>query len=154
MIIKAIGRVHMRQQYDSPFHAIDTALSSQKNETPYVLVDWHAEATSEKTVMGWYLDGKVSAVVGTHTHVPTADAKILPRGTAYISDIGMVGPHHSIIGVEVSSSLERFRDQAQLPLQVVESGPIEVNAVYIEIGDDGRAVDIKHLREVITDYRI
>src|SRR3989344_970381 len=122
LVINLIGQVSMKQAYDSPFHAVDHILETEKEKTPYVIVDWHAEATSEKVVMGWYLDGNVSLVFGTHTHVPTADAKILPQGTAHISDIGMVGPHHSIIGVAIEPSLPRFRDQKIVPLDVVEKG--------------------------------
>jgi len=131
LVINLIGQVHMRQSYDSPFHAIDKMLEKHGDETPYKIVDWHADATSEKIVMGWYLDGKVSAVLGTHTHVPTADAKILPNGTAHISDIGMVGPHDSIIGVEIEPAFLRFKDQIHAPMEVVETGPIEVNAVFL-----------------------
>ena len=158
LVINLIGQVNMRHNYDSPFHAIDKILAEWGDKTSYKILDWHADATSEKEVMGWYLDGKVSAVFGTHTHVPTADAKILPKGTAYISDIGMVGPHHSIIGVEVEPAFKRFRDQIQSPMEVVESGPIEVNAIYLELenklaarSEFRRAVDIRHLREIIQE---
>src|SRR3989338_10658561 len=99
LVINLIGQVFMHQEYASPFLAVDKILEEHGNKTPFIILDWHADATSEKAVMGRYLDGKVSAVFGTHTHVPTADAKILPKGTAYISDIGMVGPYESIIGV-------------------------------------------------------
>ncbi len=154
LAINLIGQVHMKQSYDSPFRAADKILEENKNETPFKIVDWHSEATSEKSVMGWYLDGKVSAVFGTHTHVPTADAKILPKGTAFISDIGMVGPYNSIIGVDIETSLTRFKNQITTPMNVVESGPIEVNAIFLELGGNGKAVDIKHLREIIEEYRM
>lgn len=160
LIINLIGQVHMRQSYDSPFHKVDEILEKYKNETQLIVVDWHAEATSEKEIMGWYLDGKVSAVLGTHTHVPTADERILPKGTAYISDIGMVGPHNSIIGVEVAPAIPRFKNQIASALEVEENGPIEINAVLIEISEvdsseaskvvrRGGAVDIKRLREIL-----
>ena len=154
LTINLIGQVNMRHSYDSPFHAVDVILETYGETTPYKIVDWHAEATSEKSVMGWYLDGKVSVVFGTHTHVPTADAKILPQGTAYISDIGMVGPLNSIIGVDVATSMIRFKNQTQTSMEVVESGPIEVNAICVEIGADGKAVDIKHLRKILINYTI
>ena len=154
LIINLIGQVNMRQNYDSPFHAVDKILEIYGELTPYKIVDWHADATSEKSVMGWYLDGKVSAIVGTHTHVPTADSKILPQGSAYISDIGMVGPMNSIIGVDVATSIIRFKNQAPSPMDVVENGPIEVNAVLIDIDDNGKAVDIKHLRKILINYTI
>ncbi len=151
LIINLIGQVHMKQHFNSPFYAVDAALEEYASATPWKIVDWHAEATSEKEVMGWYLDGKVSAVFGTHTHIPTADARILPEGTGYISDIGMVGPHDSIIGVDVPSALVRFKQQVMRPIQVVENGPIEVNALAIELHEDGRAVDIQHLRKIIEN---
>lgn len=154
LVINLIGQVNMRQNYDSPFHAVDKILENFSDATPFKIVDWHADITSEKEVMGWYLDGKVSAVFGTHTHVPTADAKILPRGTAYISDVGMVGPYNSIIGVEIEPAFSRFKNQASSPLNIVETGPIEVNAIYLEISESGQAVDIKHLREIIIEYSI
>ena len=165
LVINLIGQVFMKQQYDSPFDAVDKILEEYGppageagNSTPYKILDWHADATSEKSVMGWYLDGRVSAVFGTHSHVPTADAKILPKGTAYISDVGMVGPYHSIIGVEIEPAFERFKKQTKNTIQPVEAGPIEVNGLYLEL-ESGRAasakasaakaVDIQHLREII-----
>ncbi|MBI2023613.1 YmdB family metallophosphoesterase [Candidatus Giovannonibacteria bacterium] len=150
LVINLIGQVGMRQNYDSPFHEIDRILEKFGNETPYKIVDWHAEATSEKEVMGWYLDGKVSAVVGTHTHVPTADARVLPKGTGYISDIGMVGPHDSIIGVEIEPAFKRFKEQLPSPMEVAEEGPIEVNAVFLELDGAGRTLKIEHLRQVVS----
>lgn len=154
LVINLIGQAHMKQSYDSPFHAVDRILEEYQNTTPFIIVDWHADVTSEKTVMGRYLDGKVSGVFGTHTHVPTADAKILPRGTAYISDIGMVGPADSIIGVDIATSIIRFKKQIHAPMNVVEEGPIEVGAILAELGDDGRAVDIRQLRKILINYTI
>lgn len=163
LVINLIGQVFMHQEYSSPFGAIDKILAEHENKTPYKILDWHADATSEKSVMGWYLDGKVSAVLGTHTHVPTADAKILPKGTAYISDIGMVGAYNSIIGVEIEPSIERFTKQIKNTKSPVDAGPIEVNAIYLELSDGapaytkvsaGKAVDIRHLREIVTEYKI
>ena len=154
LIINLIGQTHMKQHYNSPFYAVDEALAEYAATTPWKIVDWHAEATSEKEIMGWYLDGKVSAVFGTHTHTPTADARILPHGTGYISDVGMVGPHDSIIGVDVPSALVRFKQQVARQMQVVEDGPIEINAIVVEIDKNGRAVDIRHLRQIIEKYTI
>ena len=168
LVINLIGQVFMHQEYASPFIAIDKILEKHKNKTPFIILDWHADATSEKAVMGRYLDGKVSAVFGTHTHVPTADAKILPKGTAYISDIGMVGPYESIIGVEIEPAIERFVKNIKTPKNPVETGPIEVNAIYLELeekvaassdfravhSEAARAVDIRHLRKIVTEYRI
>lgn len=162
LIINLIGQAFMKQQYDNPFTAADKILEEYGGTTPYKILDWHADATSEKTVMGWYLDGKVSAVFGTHTHVPTADAKILPKGTGYISDIGMTGPYNSVIGVEIEPAFKRFRDVARAPINPVEDGPIEVNALYLELEKPKKAagselcrtVEIRHLREVISEYTI
>lgn len=154
LVINLIGQVFMHQIYASPFEAIDKILDEHGDKTSFKILDWHADATSEKTVMGWYLDGKVSAVFGTHTHVPTADAKILPKGTAYISDIGMVGAYNSIIGVEIEPSIERFVKKMKNAKNPVDTGPIEVNAIYLELNEKGGAVDIRHLREIVTEYRI
>lgn len=155
LVINLMGQVNMKQYHNSPFYAADAALEEYGAKTPWKIVDWHAEATSEKEIMGWYLDGKVSMVFGTHTHIPTADARILPHGTGYISDIGMVGPYHSIIGVDVPSALVRFKQQVtRPPLQVVETGPIEINAIMAELDDTGRTVDIRHLRKIIENYII
>lgn len=168
LVINLIGRVFMKParpaggpEYENPFLAADKILEEYGNATPYKILDWHADATSEKTVMGWYLDGRVSAVFGTHSHVPTADAKILPKGTAYISDIGMTGPMNSVIGIEIEPAFSRFRDGQKVTLNPVESGPIEVNAIYLELESSraasakasaAKAVDIRHLREIIHQY--
>mgnify|MGYP001597614072 FL=1 len=154
VVINLIGQVNMRQSYDSPFHKLDEILETYQETSPFKILDWHADATSEKNIMGWYADGKVSLVYGTHTHVPTADAHILPKGTGYISDVGMTGPHHSIIGVTVEPSIVRFRDQVMRPMDVVESGPIEVNAIAVTLDGQGRTVDIRHLRKIIEKYTI
>lgn len=161
LVINLIGQVNMKQTYDNPFHAIDKILEEYGNATPYKILDWHAEATSEKTVMGWYLDGKVSAVFGTHSHVPTADAKILPKGTAYISDIGMAGPYNSVIGAEIEPAIQRFKTGTKNQIQPVESGPVEVNAILVELEDLPPhqpswcgGVDIRHLREIIPEDKI
>lgn len=107
-VVNLAGRVFMGATYACPFHAIDQELTRLKDQTPCVLVDFHAEATAEKEALGWYLDGRVSAVIGTHTHVQTADEQILPQGTAYLSDVGMTGARHSVIGVKTELALRRF----------------------------------------------
>ncbi len=107
-VVNLAGRVFMGNTYACPFHVIDQELTRLKHQTPCVLVDFHAEATAEKVALGWYLDGKVSAVIGTHTHVQTADEQILPQGTAYISDAGMTGARHSVIGVKTELALQKF----------------------------------------------
>jgi 2',3'-cyclic-nucleotide 2'-phosphodiesterase len=109
-------------------------------------VDMHAEATSEKLAMGWYLDGRVSAVIGTHTHVATADEQILPGGTAYITDVGMTGPHDSVIGMEKGAVIKRFLDGMPVRFEVA-TGDIQMNAVLIEVDSvSGRAVSVARRR--------
>jgi hypothetical protein len=111
-----------------------------------ILVDMHAEATSEKQAMGWYLDGRVSVVLGTHTHVATADERILPNGTAYITDVGMTGPHESVIGMDRGAMVKRFLDALPAKFEVA-SGDVRLNAVLIDVDETtGRARSIARLR--------
>ncbi len=120
---------------DDPFRTADEALGSLPPEA-VVVVDMHAETTAEKAAMGWYLDGRVAAVLGTHTHVPTADARILPRGTAFVCDVGMVGPRDSIIGNEVSAVIQRFLTGMPTRLPVAEHSPVvQFNAVLVDIDE-------------------
>lgn len=131
LVVNLQGRVFMRAM-DDPFRAMDLVLTHHQNR--YRLVDFHAEATAEKKAMGFYLDGRVGAVVGTHTHVPTADAQILPHGTAFISDVGMVGPDISVIGNDPQASLQRYLT----PLagrSYPASGVVKLNAVVIDLND-------------------
>jgi metallophosphoesterase (TIGR00282 family) len=107
-VISVMGRLYMNTVIDCPFQAADRALEHLKNRTGIVLVDIHAEATSEKQALGWYLDGRVSAVFGTHTHVQTADERILPKGTGFLTDLGMTGPYRSVLGRRVDAVLHRF----------------------------------------------
>jgi hypothetical protein len=128
---------------------MDQLLAGLENKPNVIIVDFHAEATSEKVAMGRYLDGRVSAVLGTHTHVGTIDADILPGGTAYVTDIGMVGPTNSVIGDNVSNVIERFLTQIPGRLSVGE-GPVDFNAILVEVDEDtGKATDIKRIRTVI-----
>jgi len=139
------GRIFMASNED-PFSTADRELATLGPETKVILVDIHAEATSEKQAMGWYLDGRVSAVVGTHTHVPTADERILPNGTAYITDVGMTGPHDSVIGMEKGPIIKRFLDGLPARFEVA-TGDIQMNAVLIEVDSlSGRAVSIARRR--------
>jgi len=141
VVVNLIGRVFVGN-YDCPFRAMDDLIEKELSPENTVLVDFHAEATSEKVAMGWYLDGRVSSVTGTHTHVGTVDARILPRGTAYLSDVGMVGPTESVIGSNIEDVLERFINQTPKRLSVA-SGPVRFNSAMIEIDDDtGRASNI------------
>lgn len=133
LVINLIGRVFFHHNYDCPFRTIDEILKDQlKNQFDAVLVDLHAEATSEKAAMRHYLDGRVTALVGTHTHVPTADAIITKQAMAYITDVGMVGPIDSIIGAEKKAILNSFLKQTPFKLDVPH-GPCIFNAVMIEI---------------------
>lgn len=130
-IVNLMGRVFLAESLDDPFRAADEVLQMTPDDA-IVLVDFHAEATSEKVAMGWHLDGRVAAVFGTHTHIPTADARILPRGTAFVTDLGMVGPQHSIIGSDVEPVLRRFLTGMPVRFEVA-GGPITFNAVIIEV---------------------
>jgi metallophosphoesterase (TIGR00282 family) len=139
------GRVFMAPNED-PFTAADRELARLPAETKVIIVDVHAEATSEKQAMGWYLDGRVSVVIGTHTHVPTADEQVLPGGTAYITDVGMTGPHDSVIGMEKGSVIKRFLDGMPARFEVA-SGDIQMNAVLVEVDSlSGRAISIGRRR--------
>jgi hypothetical protein len=149
LVVNLIGRTFMGN-FDCPFRAMDKLLAEFKDKTNIIIVDFHAEATSEKVAMGRYLDGRVSAVLGTHTHVGTIDARILPRGTAYVTDIGMVGPMDSIIGDDANNVINRFLSQVPRRLSVGK-GIVDFNAILIEVNEDtGKAVDIKRIREVVT----
>ncbi len=130
----------------SPFPEIDSILSDVRGRADHVLVDFHAEATSEKVAMGWHLDGRVTAVVGTHTHVPTADGRVLPGGTAYISDVGMTGARGGVIGADRDNALRRFLTQMPVKLDTATEDPW-LMAVVIEAGEDGRATNIEQLLE-------
>jgi metallophosphoesterase (TIGR00282 family) len=144
MVVNLMGRTFMND-IDCPFRAMDALLDEVKDRPPVVIVDFHAEATSEKMAMGWYLDGRVSAVLGTHTHVGTIDAQILPQGTAYVTDIGMTGPADSIIGDDVESVLKRFLTGVPHRLSVGKGKPI-LNAVLVEVDENsGRAISIERI---------
>ena len=128
----------------SPFAEIDSLLSELRGKADHVLVDFHAEATSEAVAMGWHLDGRVTACVGTHTHVPTADGRVLPGGTAYITDVGMTGSRDGVIGMKKSHALQRFLTQVPIRWESESTDPW-LNAVLIEADDDGRAISIEQI---------
>jgi metallophosphoesterase (TIGR00282 family) len=149
-IINAMGRVFMTP-LDNPFVTTLDAAASLKPSARIIIVDFHAEATSEKMAMGWYLDGKVTAVVGTHTHVQTADERILPQGTAYITDVGMTGPHDSVIGVTVETALPRLLTGVPERYQTATENP-RLNAVIITADErTGRATAIERLNATAHD---
>jgi metallophosphoesterase (TIGR00282 family) len=148
LVVNLIGRVFIGQ-YDCPFRTIDCLLLESQIESKVVIVDFHAEATSEKVAMGRYLDGRVSAMLGTHTHVATADSYILPKGTAYVTDVGMVGPVDSVIGVDTQSAIQNFL--TGMPHRFfVSEGAVKFDAILIEVDETtGKATSIKriHLKE-------
>lgn len=144
LLINLQGRTFL-PPLDCPFKKADDILQKLKNKHKYILVDFHAEATSEKLAMGWHLDGRVSAVVGTHTHVQTHDERILPQGTAYITDVGMVGPRDGILGMERQAVIQKFR--TQLPVRfVVDEGKWHFHAVVMELDSTGLAKKIEPIR--------
>ena len=128
----------------SPFAEADALLGELRDRADAILVDMHAEATSEKVAMGWHLDGRVTACVGTHTHVPTADARVLPGGTAYVTDVGMTGPRGGVIGVKRELALERFLTLTNVRFETADEDPW-LNAVLIEADADGRATSVEQL---------
>lgn len=133
----------------SPFPAAEAEVGElERRGAEVIVVDFHAEVTSEKVAMGWHLDGRVAAVLGTHTHVPTADARVLPGGTAFISDVGMTGARTSVLGVEVDDVLQRFRTQMPARFRTAEDD-VWINAVSIDVGDDGRATAIEQILEPV-----
>jgi metallophosphoesterase (TIGR00282 family) len=143
LVVNLIGRIFL-DALDDPFRAADEILK-QHPDVRIVFCDMHAEATSEKTAMGWYLDGRASAVVGTHTHIPTADARILPAGTAYVTDVGMVGPRDGCIGMDKDVVLQRFLTGVPNRF-VVASGPVTFNSVLVTINPStGRATSIQRI---------
>jgi metallophosphoesterase (TIGR00282 family) len=134
-VLNLQGRIFLSPN-DDPFRKADSELAKLPADVAFVLVDIHAETTSEKIGFGWYLDGRVTAVVGTHTHVATADERVLPDGTAYITDVGMTGPHEGIIGMERATIIKKFIDGLPARFEVA-SGDVQMNAVLIETDDSG-----------------
>jgi 2',3'-cyclic-nucleotide 2'-phosphodiesterase len=136
-VVTVLGRVFVMLPANDPFATVDQVLREIPRVDPIVIVEAHAETTSEKQALGWYLDGRVSAVFGTHTHVATADARILPKGTAYMSDLGMCGPMTSILGRRVDRVLKHMTTAMHAPFDVAEEDP-RANGVYIEIDENSR----------------
>ncbi len=142
-VINLSGQVQMRAAR-SPFHEVDSIVDQLEGRADVIFVDFHAEVTSEKVAMGWHLDGRVAAVVGTHTHVPTADARVLPGGTAFISDVGMTGSRDGVLGVRWEQALESFRTQLPVRFSTADEN-IWVNAVVVTVRDDGLAESIEQV---------
>jgi metallophosphoesterase (TIGR00282 family) len=143
-VINVMGRVFMLQ-IDDPFAVVLREIEAMSHRTRVILVDFHAEATSEKVAMGWHLDGKVTAVIGTHTHVQTADERLLPKGTGYLTDAGMTGPHDSIIGMETGPSLARFLTGMPAKFEPA-TGNARLNGVIVSADDrTGRATGMTRI---------
>jgi metallophosphoesterase (TIGR00282 family) len=138
-VVALIGRMFMKPA-DCPYAAADRILPQLQQKADIILVDFHAEATSEKVAMGYHLDGRVSCCFGTHTHVATADERILPKGTAYITDIGMTGPHDSVLGRGAQSVLKSFRTQMPFPFEIA-TGDLKMNAILVTVDSNSKRAD-------------
>ena len=153
LVINLIGRVFLKNQYDCPFRKADEILDEFKNENlSAIIVDFHAEATSEKNGLAQYLDGRVSAVLGTHTHIGTDDWQILDGGTAFVTDIGMVGAKDSILGVEKDGIIKTFLTQMSEAHEIPEEGICLVNAIYLEI--DSKTKQAKKIKKIKEEIKI
>lgn len=151
-VINLMGRIFM-SPLDDPFAVVLREIEALRGRARTIFVDFHAEATSEKVAMGWHLDGKVTAVVGTHTHVQTADDRILPKGTAYLTDVGMTGPHDSVIGVEIEPALGRFLNGLPAKFDTATANP-RLNAVIVDADDQtGRATDIERVSYSVDELK-
>ncbi len=154
LIINLNGQVFMEKQFDgqisNPFLAVDQLIAEQSQKGDIIIVDFHAEATSEKVAMGLHLNGRVAGVFGTHTHIPTADARILSGGTGYITDVGMVGTRDSILGVIPNNALKKFLDENEkFVYEVEEEGVLQINGVLMEVDENLKAVKIEKLYKEI-----
>lgn len=146
-VVNLIGRVFMRDYVDCPFRTAESILTYLKDKTNIIVVDMHAETSAEKIGLGYFLDGKVSAVVGTHTHVPTADERILPRGTAFVTDLGMTGALNSMIGMKKEPIIQNLITQLPVKFVVDETGPFVMTGVLIEVDvDTGKAMHIERFK--------
>jgi len=143
-IINLSGRTFM-PALDCPFKTVENILAKVENDSKIIVVDFHAEATSEKLAMGWFLDGRVSLVAGTHTHVQTADERIFPNGTGYITDLGMTGPSDSILGVNKDKVIQKFLTQLPVKFEVAK-GPMQLNAIVVDIDEKtGKTISIERI---------
>jgi metallophosphoesterase (TIGR00282 family) len=146
-VVNLTGRIFL-SNLDCPFRTAEQLTNDIKKVTNQIIVDFHAEATSEKIALGWFMDGKVSAVLGTHTHVQTNDYRVLPKGTAFITDVGMTGPRDSVLGVKPKLIIQRFLTQMPVKFEVAH-GVIQINAVMLELDKDGKAKEIKVINEFL-----
>ncbi|MBK1835531.1 TIGR00282 family metallophosphoesterase [Roseibacillus ishigakijimensis] len=154
-VVNAQGRVFMQPPLEDPFVRAEEEVDRLREQgVKVIFVDFHAEATSEKIAFGHHLDGKVSAVAGTHTHVQTADERLLPGGTAAISDVGMCGPHHSVLGRAVESVVWRFRTGMPTRFPIAK-GPVELGGLIVDVDpESGKALAVKRFREIIADEEV
>jgi calcineurin-like phosphoesterase len=155
LVINLHGQVFCEKFFDgklgNPFWEVDKLLKNEAQKGDIIFIDFHAEATSEKKTLGFYVDGRVSVVVGTHTHVATADAHIMKNGTAYVSDVGMTGSRDSALGVKFENALVKFLDpNAKFVNELEETGVMGINGVFVEIGGAGKAVKVEKLYEEIS----
>lgn len=150
LVVNLLGRTFMIETgLTCPFKAMDYFLAANASFKGPIILDFHAEATSEKVALGWYLNGRVGAVLGTHTHVPTSDYKILPQGTAYVTDLGMVGPANTVLGVTKELIIEKFLTDGPIIFDYPEDGPAEVNAVLLEFDENNQAVKIEKINQLV-----
>lgn len=153
LVINLGGQVFFEKQYrgtiTNPFTAFDEIYQAQAQKDDIIIVDLHAEATSEKNAFAWHVDGRATIMYGTHTHIPTADTKIMPKGTAYQTDLGMTGAKDSVLGVKPENSLAVYLDQAKFKLEVPEDGPVIANALLVEL-DDNKLVRLERLQAEVN----
>lgn len=154
-VVNVQGRVFMRDLVSCPFRAMDSTLTYLQSKTNIIVVDFHAEATSEKQALGLYLDGRISAFVGTHTHVQTADERILPKGTAYMTDLGMGGSLNEAIGMRKEAIIQQFLNQMPVRFVAATSSPLVMSGAWVEINTvTGKAVRIERIRVVDTELQV
>lgn len=147
-VINLSGRVFMTP-LDCPFRTAEALVKTIAKETPNIIIDFHGEATSEKIAFAWYMDGKVSAVIGTHTHVQTADERILPQGTGYITDVGMTGPQNSVLGVQTDLVIQKFLTQMPVRFEVAE-GTAQLNGLFLRIDEKtGKTILVERINQII-----
>ncbi len=153
-VLNLLGRQFLKFQPDCPFRKVDVLLAEVAGQTKTIIIDFHAEATAEKIAFGRYVDGRVSAVLGTHTHVPTADAQVFPNGTAYITDAGMCGAHESVIGTAIEPIIKRML--SQLPQRfILAEKDVRINGVVVEVDENtGKAVAIRRVCEVVEETKV